>query len=185
MDHYLDIRLRPDPDFASIDLLGALMAKLHRALVRRGSGDIGISFPGLKGKYLGELVRLHGTSAALQSLMSDDWLTGMRDHVDLAPVAAVPLTASHRVVRRVQAKSSPERLRRRRMKRHGLNEEQAKERIPDSVQETLALPYVQLRSTSTGQRFPLFIEHGHARADAQPGHFSTYGLSDGATVPWF
>jgi CRISPR-associated endonuclease Csy4 len=32
MDHYLDIRLRPDPYFPEAMLMGALYSKLHRAL---------------------------------------------------------------------------------------------------------------------------------------------------------
>ncbi|GGM32158.1 hypothetical protein GCM10009425_48390 [Pseudomonas asuensis] len=74
------------------------------------------------------------------------WLTGMRDHVRLSAVAAVPSNTKHSQVRRVQVDSSSERLRRRAMKRHGLTEEQARERIPDSVEKKLRLPYLQLRS---------------------------------------
>lgn len=33
MDHYLDIRVLPDPEFSAQTLLEALFAKLHRALV--------------------------------------------------------------------------------------------------------------------------------------------------------
>ena len=43
--HYIDITLLPDPEFSHAHLLGALLAKLHRALVQHGAGDIGTSFP--------------------------------------------------------------------------------------------------------------------------------------------
>lgn len=185
MDHYLDIRLRPDPDFASIDLLGALVSKLHRALARHADGKVGISFPASKARYLGEHVRLHGSVDALQTLMRSDWLKGMHDHVLVGEPTAVPGNAQHRVVKRVQAKSSPERLRRRHVKRHGVSTEEALERVPDSAAEILQLPYVLLRSGSNRQRFPLFIEHGPLLGEAVPGSFGSYGLSDTATVPWF
>ena len=32
--HYIDITLLPDPEFSHAHLLGALVAKLHRALVQ-------------------------------------------------------------------------------------------------------------------------------------------------------
>ncbi|ROH87787.1 type I-F CRISPR-associated endoribonuclease Cas6/Csy4 [Stagnimonas aquatica] len=185
MDHYLDIRLRPDPDFVAIDLLSALVSKLHRALARLADGKVGISFPDSKAMYLGDRLRLHGGLSSLQSLMGSDWLKGMRDHVQLSEPVAVPVGAKHRVVKRVQAKSSPERLRRRQIKRHGMTPQQAQEKVPDSAAETLSLPYLLLRSASTGQRFPLFVEHGPLLEAAVPGSFSSYGLSDVATVPWF
>lgn len=185
MDHYLDIRLRTDPDFASVDLLSALISKLHRALVRSTDGNVGISFPSAKARHLGEHLRLHGSLATLQTLIQDDWLKGMHDHVQLGVPSPVPANASHRVVKRVQAKSSPERLRRRQMRRHGLTIDQAMERVPDTAAEALALPYVLLRSSSTGQRFPLFIEHGPLLDTPVPGRFGHYGLSDTATIPWF
>lgn len=185
MDHYLDIRLRPDPDFASIDLLSALVSKLHRALANRAKGDIGVSFPGYRGRYLGDHLRLHGSAGALQAFVGMQWLAGMRDHVEMGEPLPVPSGARHRIVRRVQAKSSPERLRRRRMKRHGISQDQAQALIPDAAAESLALPYVQLRSGSSGQRFPLFIDHRPPQASPQGGTFSSYGLSDTATVPWF
>lgn len=44
MDHYLEIRVLPDPEFSSEMLMAALFAKLHRVLGARGQGDIGVSF---------------------------------------------------------------------------------------------------------------------------------------------
>src|SRR2546427_3064350 len=37
--HYIDTTLLPDPEFSHAHLLGALVAKLHRALVQLGSTD--------------------------------------------------------------------------------------------------------------------------------------------------
>lgn len=187
MDHHLDIKLRPDPEFPAPQLMNALLAKLHRALVRRGAGLIGISFPAVNAQapHLGDRLRLHGGLMALQALQSSDWLSGMRDHIDFEPIARVPADAQHRVVRRVQAHSSPERIRRRLVRRLQLSTEQAEQRIPDSSAQLLRLPFAQLRSTSTGQSFRLFIEHGPPRSSAMPGEFSAYGLSQTGTVPWF
>jgi CRISPR-associated endonuclease Csy4 len=205
MDHYVDIRVQPDAEFAPAMLIAALFTKLHKALAAGAHQDIGVSFPqmdvgdaasaptptrasriGAHPRYaLGQVLRLHGTSQALHKMLATDWLTGMRDHVVCGAVLVVPTDSRHRVVSRVQAKSSPERLRRRQMRRHGLTEEQAQERIPDSAAETLNLPFLTLRSQSTGQTFRLFIRLGLEQAAAVPGDFGTYGLSGLATVPWF
>lgn len=187
MDSYLDIELRPDPEIAAHQLLGALYTKLHKALVAHGSTGIAVCFPDhrIKPATLGTHLRLLGSQTALQALMSADWLGGMRDHVLAHAVAAVPTDAQHRAVRRVQAKSNPERLRRRLMKRHGLNAAQALDRLPDSAAEYLDLPFVQLRSGSSGQTFRMFLNVGPALSVAILGEFNAYGLSQSATVPWF
>lgn len=202
MNHYVDIRLQPDAEFAPAMLMAALFTKLHKALVVGAHRDIGVSFPqvqeaantaevkpsrmGAHPPYrLGLVLRLHGSAAALTALMASDWLRGMRDHVLCGPVQAVPAEHGYRTVTRVQAKSNPERLRRRQIRRHGLTAEQAQERIPDSAAETLDLPFLTLRSQSTGQTFRLFIRHGPVQVKLVLGEFGAYGLSPQMTVPWF
>ncbi|HVW65221.1 MAG TPA: type I-F CRISPR-associated endoribonuclease Cas6/Csy4 [Nitrosospira sp.] len=187
MDHHIDIDVRPDPEFPAYQLMNALYAKLHRALAERNSTHIGVSFPGFSSKapHLGIRLRLHGDVAALSALMASGWITGMRDHVTLTPPTQVPRTAQHRIVKRIQVKSSPERLRRRLMRRHDLDVQAARQRISDEMVQLAKQPYVQLRSTSTGQSFRLFIDHGPVQFRATAGDFNTYGLSQVATIPWF
>jgi len=187
MDHYLDIRLLPDPEFPAPLLMNALFAKLHRALVDYGGRDIGVSFPEVvQGKRtLGQRLRLHGNSTNLERLMAIGWLQGMRDHVTVTSTQPIPAEVQHCVVRRVQAKSSPERLRRRLMTRKSIDAETARTAIPDSAAETLDLPYVEIASRSTGQRFKLFIEHLKPAQTATAGTYGSYGLGTDATVPWF
>ena len=187
MDHYVDIDVRPDPEFPAHQLMSALYARLHRALVAQAGTGIGVSFPGVDARlpYLGTRMRLHGSQAALSALLASNWLMGMRDHVALTPALEVPGAAQHRAVRRVQVKSSPERQRRRLMRRQGIDEDAARQRIPDESARLSHLPFVQLRSTSTGQDFRLFIDHGPVQSGAVPGGFNAYGLGQGATTPWF
>ncbi|MDE1894765.1 MAG: type I-F CRISPR-associated endoribonuclease Cas6/Csy4 [Pseudomonas sp.] len=186
MDHYLDIRLLSDPEFAPPQLMSALFAKLHRALAQLDSSDIGISFPaaGKGSAWLGNQLRLHGSLPALQRLMEQPWLSGMRDHAQCGELSAVPDSAGHMVVRRIQAKSNPERLRRRQMKRKGWSAEEARAAIPDSVAETLKLPFLNARSVSTGQSFRLFIDQ-HPIDQPATGTFNAYGLSTSASLPRF
>jgi CRISPR-associated endonuclease Csy4 len=187
MSHYIDIHLRPDPEFPCHQLMAALYAKLHRVLAQVQASTIGVSFPGYQTvpATLGCTMRLVGPQGDLLRLMEQDWLKGMRDHAEVASVVAVPADTVQRSLRRVQAKSSPERLRRRQMRRHGLTEEQARERVPDSAAELLNLPFVVLASASTGQTFLLYLRLGPAEPTAQVGTFNAYGLSTSATTPWF
>lgn len=185
MDAYLELQLLPDPEFPPAMLMNALFAKLHRALVSHGEGRIGISFPDVGTGQLGQRLRLHGQAGDLEKLMASNWLQGMRDHLAAFAIRPVPEGASHRRVSRVQAKSSVERLRRRAMHRHQLSPEAAAERIPDSAAKRLSLPYLTLNSQSTGQQFHLFINHQPPQAQATPGEFNAYGLSQTATIPWF
>jgi CRISPR-associated endonuclease Csy4 len=187
MDHYIDIHLQPDPEFPPHQLMAALYTKLHRVFVQLQLDSVGVSFPGYQEKppSLGQALRLIGPEQNLASLIAQPWLQGMHDHVDVKGLANVPKDAEHRRLRRVQAKSSPARLRRRLMRRHGLSEDQARERIPDTTAKVLRLPFVTLRSTSSGQAFPLFLQLGPPVPTAQMGVFNAYGLSSTATTPFF
>jgi CRISPR-associated endonuclease Csy4 len=189
MEAYIELQLWPDPEadpeFAAASLMDALFAKLHRGLVRQGEGRIGISFPDVGPTGLGSRLRLHGQAADLEKLMTLNWLQGMRDHLICGPISAIPTNACYRLVRRVQAKSSPERERRRLMARRGISLEAALLAIPDHQAKMLALPYLELASQSSGQHFRLFIEHLPVQSTPKQGSFSAYGLSAQATVPWF
>ena len=188
--HYIDITLLPDPEFSHAHLLGALVAKLHRALVQGKTTDIGVSYPQYihqpaSRRTLGAVLRLHGTPQVLQGLMAQDWLKGMRDHTQATELLPAPANAPHRSVQRRQFKTNADRLRRRRMQRKGETAEQSAAAIPDSVERRPDLPFVQLRSSSTGQAFCLCVEHGPLVGQAVAGDFNAYGLGQGATVPWF
>lgn len=187
MDHYLDIHLLPDPEFPAPMLMGALYNKLHRVLVALSSKDIGVSFPQyqLRPRSLGQHLRLHATADCLNNLMAENWLQGMRDHVQVSEAQPVPASIQYRTFSRRQFKTSVDRLRRRRMQRHDEGYEQAVQAIPDHVQRKPDLPYVTLRSQSTGQAFALFIAQGELLPTALQGEFNTYGLGQKASIPWF
>ncbi len=185
MQHYLDIEVLPDVELTSQHVLNALYGRLHQALVHGQHRDIGVSFPehDERAPSLGTKMRLHGPADSLRALMDSKWLRGVQDHVRTSSVALVPAGVSYRRVSRVQAKSSPERLRRRAARRHGVD---AASRIPDSAAEKLSLPFVLLGSRSTSQAsFPLFIRHGPIQSELIQGEFNSYGLSSAATIPWF
>lgn len=187
LSHYIDIHLRPDPEFPANHLMAALYAKLHRVLVQVHACTLAVSFPGygVSPITLGASLRLLGPATDLARLMEHRWLQGMHDHVTVGAMGVVPELAPARSLRRVQAKSGVERQRRRQMRRHGLSHEQACERLPDGCSERLNLPYLNLLSASSGQRFRLFLQLGPCVGATPAGEFNSYGLSTQATIPWF
>ena len=46
-------------------------------------------------------------------------------------------------------------------------------------------PFLELESSSTGQRHRRFIQFGELLDEPVEGFFDTFGLSKNATVPWF
>lgn len=187
MLHHIDIHLRPDPEFPAHQLMSALYGKLHRALVLTKSNRIGVVFPGygVSPPGLGGTLRLFGPAEDMARLTGLDWMQGMRDHVAVSAAVPVPANAKACRLQRVQAKSSPERLRRRQMRRHGISAEQARERVPDAAAELLKLPFLVLTSASTGQRFRLFLSMETANGSAPAARYNAYGLASEGTVPWF
>lgn len=184
MNFYQDIRVLEDPEFSEPMLMAALFAKLHRVLGVQAKGAVGVSFP-RAGKMLGNTLRLHGSQDVLQALQVTPWLKGLRDYIRCSDIQRIPENVMHCTVSRVQVKSSAERLRRRSVKKGWLTEEQAREQILDANEQRTSLPFISLKSLSTGQMFPLFIRQGKAQPHPQTGTFSSYGLSSTATVPWF
>jgi len=170
-------------------LMGALYNKLHRALFDLQATDVGVSFPahkhGVRARTLGDHLRLHGDQARLEQLMSTDWLTGMRDHTQVGELLAVPENTQHINVARKQFNTGSPSRAKRYAKRHDISEGEAQQIYVKLAARRIELPFVQINSRSTQQRFSLFIEHKKPAATSTKGTFSHYGLSPNATVPWF
>ena len=181
MDHYIDIKVLFDPEFDTTTLMNALYSKLHRVLAATGDGKVGVSFPHSK-KTPGDLLRLHAEQYVLEQLMGKSWLKGLGDYTHVAVIKVVPSQTQHIRVKRIQSKVTAARLRRA-VKRGSMSAQEA-ETLRDQ-RKLLRKPFFQLQSSSTNRRFPLFIEQDELQPEAIKGIFTSYGLSDKATVPWF
>ena len=185
MEHYIEIRLLPDPEFSDSIILNALFAKLHRALSDVGGGQIGVSFPKTK-KTLGEILRIHGSRTALEKLMNQRWLKGLNDYTRVSEILPIPNTCKYRCVKRIQSKSNVERLYRRSVKKGWIAPTEAESKIAEAENKTLKQPFLCLKSKSSSQEFKLFIMHCEVKDKPQcDGNFSNYGLSNKKTIPWF
>ncbi|WP_338495291.1 type I-F CRISPR-associated endoribonuclease Cas6/Csy4 [Erwinia aphidicola] len=184
MDFYQDIDVIEDAEIPEPVLLAQLFMRLHKVMGQVAAGRIGISFPRVN-KTLGNQLRVHGSLTDLNALQQRGWLQGLRDYIVCAEIAAVPQEVCWRVVKRVQVKSSSERLLRRSVRKGWLTEAEAQQRSSQLNEQRSDLPYVLIRSGSNGNAYPLFIEHGPIRSSAAEGSFNSYGLSATATIPWF
>ncbi|WP_404299094.1 type I-F CRISPR-associated endoribonuclease Cas6/Csy4 [Halomonas sp.] len=187
--HYVSMRYRLNAEMAPGIVFSELVSKLHRALVELEESSVGLSFPdySVAPVGLGYEMRLHGPEARLSALMAHPWQRGVRDYLVVSDVLPVPEdVAGHRIVKRRQFKVNLDRDRRRWCRRHGKTWEEAREALPDSVADVPNLPFVRLQSCTNGRHFVLNIETlPLSSAATTVGGFNRYGLSAGASVPWF
>lgn len=183
MNFYCDIKVLPDPEATEPVLISNLVSKLHRALVQLKSDSVAVSFPDVN-KTLGSTMRLHGEEEVLLILLKTNWLKGLRDYCSVGECLSVPEHCQYRIVKRRQSKSANNK-RKRSITKGWLTEKEAIQRISDDQQVWLTLPFVQLKSSSTGQQVKLFIEHSELLTASVEGNFNAYGLSKTATIPWF
>lgn len=184
MDHYIDIRVKPVLELSINILLSEIFCAIHKALYSEASGKIGVSFPEYK-KTLGAVIRLHGDYQSLKNLINRDELLVKRSYFDATEITPVPSNAKHRTVSRFRVKSSASRIFRRFVRKGWLSQEEAESRLENMKPERCSLPYLQVKSQSTCQKYPLFVEHGDIVDKPVVGTYSNYGLSKVATVPWF
>jgi CRISPR-associated endonuclease Csy4 len=189
MNYFVDLEILENPDIQMATILNSLFGKLHNALVHAGDAlQIAISFP--KCKFggiptLGNVLRLHGEEQDLTGFVAKNWHSALADYLNISKPQPIPAEVSFAQIKRVQIQSSAERLRRRFMKRHNVDANAARLKIPDTVEQLTKLPWLHVRSASTAQGFKLFIEVGKSDKTAISGTFNRYGLSATATVPIF
>ena len=183
MGYYIDIELKPDAEMRESPLMNLVYNKLHKALVKLKTEQIGVSFPKYKIK-LGKVLRLHGNKINLKNLHNLNWLGGMAGYCVISDVKNVPAGVKYRTVSRIRTNMSKSKLER--LKRRGsitLGEE--KNYRAKMFSQGLDNPYLDLNSGSTGKKHRRFIHFGPLLDQPLEGKFDSYGLSKVATVPWF
>jgi CRISPR-associated endonuclease Csy4 len=187
MTHYVDIKVLNSEDISRFAVMNTLFEKFHKSLVDEGVNTVGASFPLLNSEHkdLGRILRLHGLSENLNKIVQNRHFVPMSGYTSWSEITKVPADTGYRVVRRVQSKSNVERLRRRAMKRHGITRKEAELRIPSDSAKFMNLPFLSIVSSSSGQKFRLYIDHGEVFEQPLSGYFGCYGLSREASVPWF
>lgn len=183
MDRYIDIELRPDADMRLNVLLNTVYTKFHKALCDLKSNYIGVSFP----KYeltLGNVLRVHGESAALHDLQGINWLGGMIGYCNVSDILSVPSEVKFRNISRKQSTMSNSKLQRL-IKRGSISADDVKRYKAELFKKGLDNPYVELISASNNQKYRRYFEFGQVVDSPIPGEFDQFGLSKTATIPWF
>lgn len=199
MKYYQEITLIDQAEISSYFIWSKLYAQLHIALAEskdsKNKTNIGVSFPQYifeekteekKAKVnMGKKLRLFAQSGAeLQTLDIKKWLDRLTDYVHITSIREVPENIKgYAIYKRKQVKTNAERLARHRVKSGDISFDEALARYNNVVTAT-NLPYIQMKSLTSGQPFKLFIEKQPAEQSASQV-FSTYGLSSESSIPEF
>ena len=187
MNRYFDLEAIPNPQIAQVDVVAQLMQQTH-ALLPQYLGRVGLSFPEYRAqKTLGKTIRFFDNDKDLRHLQSsiaanpkfsNYCVVGEVQHTPEEPEA-------YACFARVQPKgnSKLQRLKKRHQAR-GTWTDELEQEIQSKYSANLKLPHVNLRSMSNGQKFILFVQKEKKPLPVK-GLFSSYGLSNTATVPWF
>ena len=195
MSHYQELTLLQHEEVPLYALWGKVYTQIHLALTELqaalGAGKVGVAFPEYRfdaeaqSGHLGRKLRVFADDAAvLQQLNLVQHLRRYADYVQLGEVSAVPAEHGLACYTRVQVKSGAERAARRLIKRHPELDYETELARMQALSVHSVLPFLQLNSLSSKQRFRLFIAKSEATVE-QTGDFGTYGLSNSATVPDF
>ena len=184
MNHYIDIKLLPDAELSETFLMNKVYAKLHKALDDLASDSIGVSFPQYS-VLLGGVIRVHGNKESLEQLTALKWLARLADYCDSSPIRHVPDDIDgYRNVSRAQTNMSPSKLRRL-LDRKTISPDEVKQYEEKMFRQGLKDPYVELDSSSNGNKYRRYFQFGKLSEEDVVGVFDNFGLSKTATVPWF
>jgi len=194
MNYYVDIKLFSDSEVTLGFVWKKLYAQMHLALVEvrdeNNLVSVGFSFPKYKEKVfpLGDELRIFAnTKDELEGLDLNRWLERLLDYVSVSSIKEVPSTVNEFVTfGRKQFKVNAERLARRQAKRKGISFEEALKNYEnfDEEKKKTKLPFVNIKSLSSDREMKVFIQKSDKK-ERKEGQFSTYGLSNEVTVPWF
>lgn len=192
MNYYQEITLLPNADINLYFIWQKLYEQIHLALVENkitGSASvIGVAFPEYNAdKFsLGTKLRLFAEDEkSLKKTHFEKWFNRLGDYVHLSHIKPVPVKlAGYACFKHIKLKGNKEKLARRRAKRQGVTLQKALAHFENFEEQRSKLPYINVISQTSGQRFRLFIEK-QAMEQPQTGLFSCYGLSNTTTVPLF
>jgi len=212
MNFYIEITLLPGADIDLHYLWSKVYQQIHLALVKiqddNGSVPVGIALPeyNMKKYQLGSKIRLFASDENnLSKLEIRKWFHRLSDYVHLTQIRPVPKNInkfamfSRKQANRSQSKFN--RTIRRKAEREGISLEEASILLRKTLDcsendkkknmnnfndmKWLKLPYINMKSLSSGERFRLFIIKESGLASIEYEGFNTYGLCHKSSVPDF
>lgn len=183
MEHFIEIKIKPDAEMCENLLLNKVYTKFHKRLMDLNSSEIGISFPEYSLK-LGVTIRVHGNEKHLKEFQSDNWLGGLKGYCNTSEIHTIPDHVKHRTISRKQANMTSAKLRRL-IKRGNIEQNEIKKYKAEMFKRGIDNPFLELESSSNGHRHRRYIQFGEIKKVPTAGRFDFFGLSKSATVPWF
>jgi CRISPR-associated endonuclease Csy4 len=207
MKYYIEITLLPHAEIEWHFLWEKVYQQLHLALVAQAfekevdvdnSGnkkllkvsEIGVSFPGrsVNRRHLGHQLRLFAqTQETLEQFDAPNRFKTLSDYVHLTSIKPVPdKVKGYGCYFRIQVQHNNEYLARRKTKakKNALSFDDALKHFASREEPIINAPFVYVKSSSSGERFPLFIGYQDSEKSDCQG-FSCYGLSRHSPVPIF
>jgi len=184
MDYYINLQFRADEDIPLYFIRNKTFTKLHKALHDQKQTSIGASFPGYKIK-LGDVIRLHGDRISLEALQKSNWLGGLAGYCEVSDILPVPKKVEgYRTISRMQQNMTNAKLNRLK-KRGSISAEEVKKYKTRMFATGPDNPYLELQSSSTGEKYRIYITFSELHEQSATGEFNYFGLSKTATIPWF
>ncbi len=184
MNYYFDLLFRPDEEVPIYFIRNKVFSKLHKTLYDLKSNDMGVSFPKLNLKKLGNILRLHSNQKNLEKLQATNWLGGLSGYCQITEIKPIPDKVKYRTISRKQANMTEAKLRRL-IKRGSISVDDTKKYKAKMFTQGLDNAYLELDSSSNGHKHRRYIEFGRLQDISINGKFDYFGLSKTATIPWF
>lgn len=195
MNYYQDIKFLPDAECNLPFLRNTLYTKLHKTIFDLNATDIGISFPeSTEKEKLGCIIRIHSSKNRLNELQTKNWLGGLSGYCKVSDILPVPTEVKgYQTLSRIRQNMTNPKLKKRVEHQQQQNILDTRDKVKAYIKQYknkmfetgLDDPYLELQSTSTNNKYRLYIEFGQLQAHPTKGNFNRFGLSKTATVPIF
>ena len=182
MDHYFDITIK-SKRLKTTTLLNDVYTEFHRLLCRLQASDVGVSFPE-QDVTLGSIMRIHSSAERLSEVKHANWPSDLIEHCTIGDVESTPQDCEHRQLLRKRPSKSLSKLRRA-IRRGSIGPDQMKDYIGKMLKGAITEPFMQLKSATTGKIHRRHIALSEPSSIPVAGEFDSFGMSKGATVPWF
>lgn len=194
MQYYQEITILPNTELSAYAVWSKIFYQVHIKLAEvqnnEARGKIGVSFPRYENNAdkvcLGDTLRIFAESAdELDGLKLADALQRYKDYVKIKSPRIIPkrIVSGYAVYSRYRFESSRSQKARRYAKRHNVSYDEAEKLFPKDVR-CKQPPYIQLKSSTNGNNFRLYITKELKDEECKNG-FSAYGLDNFSTVPEF
>lgn len=203
MNYYIELTLIENGNTTLYKTWSKIFTQIHLAFVEQKDSNnqivYGVSFPEYRFNdqakigFLGSKIRIFApTKEALEALNLNLWLVRLLDYVHIQSIKEVPTNVNQYAIYKRKQMKGVNRVQKDRArfaqsyaKANNISLDEAMELYQNmSVRET-HLPFIQMLSLTSDQRFKLFIEKQMISGNSSEKLFTTYGLSAGASVPEF